>query len=464
MALKNIPENKKSSKKIISFKDMFFNSSWADGEFIDDVSDVMTRGSNPTSNRLFAVIVIFFITFIVWASFAKLDEVVHAEGKVVPSKSIQKIQNLEGGIVSDMLVSEGDFVEKGDILIKIDDTGALSSFEEQQVKLNSLEASLSRLRAEIAGEDKINFPTKLIKDNPRAIQVETALFNSRLSEKQAGLNVLEQQLQQKLQSYNETNAAVTQQKQSYAIAKEELDLTAPLLVDGVVSKVDFLRLKRQVSELDGEIKRAEASKRQAQAAINEVRRKVEEFEQGLKTKALEEKTEKEEQYARIKALISASEDTVRRTEVRSPVTGTIKKLLFNTIGGVIQPGQDIAEIVPLEDTLVIKARVNPKDIAFIRPDQKAIVKFTAYDYSIYGGLDATLEQISADSVYDEQTRESYYEIKVRTKQSYIGQRRENLNIIPGMTATVDLLTGKKTVMKYILKPVIKAQQRALTER
>jgi len=445
-------------------KKFFFDKSWADGDFIDDVSDVMTRGANPTANRLFAAIVAFFIIFLVWANFAKLDEVVHAEGKVVPSQSIQKIQNLEGGIVSDILVSEGDFVEQGEILVKIDDTGALSSFEEQQAKVNTLEASIARLIAEESNAKKISFSKALIKSNPEIVKAEKALFNSRQSEKNAGLRVIQQQLQQKLQSYGEAKATLDQKQQSYKIAKEELDLTEPLLQDGIVSKVDFLRLKRQVSELDGEINRAKAAKRGAQAAINEVRQRIKEFEQAVKTKILEEKGEKEEQYVRIKALITASEDTVRRTEVRSPVAGTIKTMLFNTIGGVIQPAQDIAEIVPLEDTLLVEAKVFPKDIAFIRPEQKAVVKFSAYDYSIYGGLDSTLEQISADSVYDERNQISYYKIKVRTKRNYIGERHENLTIIPGMTATVDLLTGKKTVIQYLLKPVLKAQQRALTER
>jgi adhesin transport system membrane fusion protein len=447
-----------------SVKNRFFSKNWNDGDFIDDVSDVMTRGANPTANRLFAAILAFFIIFIVWSFFAKLDEVVHAEGTVVPSTSIQKIQNLEGGIVSEILVKEGDFVEKGQILVKIDDTGALSSFEEQQAKLESLEASIARLIAEAANKKTIKFSKALTKSNPAIIKAERALFLSRKSERDAGLRVLQQQYQQRKQENNEAKATYEQKKQSYIIAKEELDLTMPLVKDGVVSKVDYLRLKRQVSELDGEIKRAYAAKKRTEAGISEVNQKITEFKQAVKTKILEEKAEKEEQYARIKALITASEDTVNRTEVRSPVTGTIKTMLFNTIGGVIQPAQDIAEIVPLGDTLVIEAKVFPKDIAFIHPNQKAVVKFSAYDFSIYGGLDAKLEQISADSVYDERNQVSYYEIKVRTNKNYLGLRHENLTIIPGMTATVDLITGKKTVMQYLLKPVLKAQQRALTER
>lgn len=447
-----------------SVKNHFFSKNWNDGDFIDDVSDVMTRGANPTANRLFLAITAFFIIFIIWSFYAKLDEVVHAEGTVVPSTSIQKIQNLEGGIVSEILVKEGDFVEKGQILVKIDDTGALSSFEEQQAKLESLEASIARLIAEAANQKSIKFSKELTKSNPSIIKAERALFLSRKSERDAGLRVVQQQYQQRKQENNEAKATYEQKKQSYIIAKEELDLTIPLVKDGVVSKVDYLRLKRQVSELDGEIKRAYASKKRTEAGINEASQKIAEFKQAVKTKILEEKAEKEEQYARIKALITASEDTVNRTEVRSPVTGTIKTMLFNTIGGVIQPAQDIAEIVPLGDTLVIEAKVFPKDIAFIHPNQKAVVKFSAYDFSIYGGLDAKLEQISADSVYDERNQVSYYKIKVRTNKNYLGLRHENLTIIPGMTATVDLITGKKTVMQYLLKPVLKAQQRALTER
>ena len=445
-------------------KNYFFNKTWNDGDFIDDVSDVMTRGANPTANRLFFAIFSFFVIFIVWSFYAKLDEVVHAEGTVVPSTSIQKIQNLEGGIVSEILVKEGDFVEKGQILVKIDDTGALSSFEEQQAKLESLEASIARLISEASNQKSIKFSKDLLKSNPAVVKAERALFLSRKSERDAGLSVVKQQYQQKKQENNEAKATYEQKKQSYLIAKEELDLTIPLVNDGVVSKVDYLRLKRQVTELDGEIKRAYASKKRTEAGIKEASQKIAEFKQAVKTKILEEKAEKEEQYARIKALITASEDTVNRTEVKSPVTGTIKTMLFNTIGGVIQPAQDIAEIVPLGDTLVIEAKVFPKDIAFIHPNQKAVVKFSAYDFSIYGGLDAQLEQISADSVYDERNQVSYYKIKVRTNKNYLGLRHENLTIIPGMTATVDLITGKKTVMQYLLKPVLKAQQIALTER
>lgn len=456
--MKNVKTNK------FSLKEFFFNKSWTDGDFIDDVSDVMTRGANPVANRLFAVITMFFIIFIVWACFAKLDEVVHAEGSVVPSKSIQKIQNLEGGIVSEILVSEGDFVTEGQILVKIDDTGALSSFDEQQAKMNSLEASIARLIAEATNSKSIKFSKELLNSSPSIIKAERNLFLSRTSERKSGLSIIQQQYQQKKQEYNEALATLNQKKQSYKIAKEELDLTSPLVQDGIVSKVEFLRLKRQVSELNGEINRAYASKKRTQAGIKEVSQKISEYKQAIKTKILEEKAEKEEQFARFKALITASQDTVNRTDVRSPVTGTIKTMLFNTIGGVIQPAQDIAEIVPLEDTLVIEAKVFPKDIAFIRPDQRAVVKFSAYDFSIYGGLDAKLEQISADSVYDERNQISYYKIKVRTNKNYLGLRHQNLTIIPGMTATVDLLTGKKTVMSYLLKPVLKAKQRALTER
>lgn len=374
------------------------------------------------TSRLFTHIILwsallFFIAAFLWAKYAILDEVTVGQGKVIPSSQIQIIQNLEGGIVSKLFVQEGQIVERNQTLMQIDNTRFMASFNEAQKKLASLQIQVIRLSAEMKNTPMV-IPSSFVKENPDMVEAEKALYDSRKEE-------------------------VIQLNAALDAAIKELNLSKPLVAKGAVSEVEILRLQRSVNELKGKISQ-------------------------FKSQALEQLNKAKGEMAALSESHRADKDRLVRTTVRSPVKGIVKRIKVNTIGGVLQPGMDIIEIVPLDDTLLIEAKVKPADIGFIHPGQEAMVKLTAYDFSIYGGLPGKVEQISADTITDDKNssnkEETYYLIRVRTTKNYLGSEAKPLYIIPGMMATVDILTGQKSVLDYILKPILKARATALRER
>lgn len=433
-----------------------------DLEFISDARAAILE-QVPRGGRFILWGTIFFLALaIVWASRAELDEVTRGDGKVIPSRQIQVIQNLEGGIISEIQVQEGDVVGIGQALIKIDDVRFSSSFRENQVRLAALQSKSERLTAEAAGKAFVP-PEKLEKEHPEVVRREVELYNSRKQQHSATINILKQQIRQRQQELSELRVRKSQLQTNYELANRELELTRPLVAQGAISEVEVLRLERTVNELKGDLDSTRHAIPKAQSKYEEAQRKVEEAQL---TFLNEVRTELNEAQAEISGLSEsgmALADRVRRTIVRSPVKGQISRMLVNTVGGVIQPGMDLVEVVPIEDSLLVEARIRPSDIGFLHPGQKAVVKFTAYDFAIYGGLEAQLEYISADSLTDEQG-DLYYLVRVRTKKNYLGEEKDPLAIIPGMMAGVDILTGKKTVLEYLLKPVLRAKEYALRER
>jgi len=405
---------------------------------------------------------IFLLIALVWSALAELDEVTRGEGKVIPSTQIQIVQNLEGGILSEILIKPGDVVKNNQVILKIDDTRFSSSFREGRVNFAALQAKAARLKAEADGLDVMELGEVNI-DDTEVVKQEQLLFESRKQELANTLSILEQQLAQRQQELSELQAKAQQLKRSLNLVKKELSLTRPLVNDGAISEVEVLRLERQVNDLSGELQRTRLAIPSANAKLSEAKAKREEQVFIFRNEAREEYNQVASDLRRLNESNMALEDRVNRTEVRSPVNGTIKQVMVSTIGGVIQPGMDLVEIVPLDDTLVIEARIRPADIAFLHSEQKATVKFTAYDYAIYGGLDAKVEHISADTITDEQG-DSYYLVKVRTDKNSLGTKEGVLPIIPGMLTNVDILTGKKTVLDYLLKPVLKAREKAMRER
>jgi adhesin transport system membrane fusion protein len=400
------------------------------------------------------------LVLIVWAAFAKLDEVTRGEGKVIPSSQNQIMQSLDGGIVSEILVKEGQTVEKGQLLLKIDPTRFVSSLRENRAQYLALLAKSARLTALAEGKEFVP-PPEAQKDIPEIVEQERQAFLSKRMELDASVGVARQQLTQRSQELNEVRARRDQASQSYDLTARELDVTRPLIKTGAVSDVEILRLERDVARYRGERDAASAQIPRIQAAIGEAQRKIQEVELQLKNQA---RSELSDTNAKISALSEGSvglEDRVRQAEIRAPMRGTVKQLYVHTIGGVVQPGKEIVEVVPTDEALLLEARVLPRDIAFLRPGQPALVKFTAYDFSIYGGLEGTLEHIGADTVVDEKGN-AFYEVRVRTNHAAIGDR--HLPIIPGMVAEVDILTGKKSILSYLLKPVLRAKAAALTER
>lgn len=433
-----------------------------DLEFVSDLNAAILEQTPRGGRFVLWGAVVFLVLAVYWANQAELDEITRGSGKVIPSRQVQVIQNLEGGIVSDILVKEGEIVKIGQALLKIDDVRFSSSYRESRMRLLALQAKAERLKAEAA--DVPFIPSKaLAKERPEVVRRELELHGSRQQQQSATINILNQQVSQRQQELTELNAKKRQLDRSYHLVLRELELTKPLVAEGAISEVELLRLERTVNELKGDLESTTLAIPKARSKSQEAMRKVEEAKLSFLNEVRSELNEVTAEISRITESNTALKDRVQRTVVRSLVKGQVKRLLVNTVGGVIQPGMDIVEVVPLEDSLLVEARIRPSDIGFLHPGQKAVVKFSAYDFAIYGGLEADLEYISADSLTDEQG-EPYYLVRVRTKKNYLGEEGSPLAIIPGMMAGVDILTGKKTVLEYLLKPVLRAKEFALTER
>lgn len=433
-----------------------------DLDFMPDTYAAEVESTPVAAHAILWVTVIFLVVAVIWANLAKLDEVTHANGRVIPSGQIQVVQNLEGGILAEILVKAGDRVTKNQSLIRMDDTRFASSFNEGVLTAQVLQAKLARLQAEISGEP-FQSPEGFPPEHAELIEDERQLYRSRQQELSSGIDILRQQLTQHGHALAELRAEEKKLTRNADLAMQELALTEPLVETGAVSKVELLRLQIAVNESLGRLEVTRLTVPKAEAIIAEAREKIQERQQQFTNASRAEMNEIKSQLGRLNIANVALEDRVMRTDVRSPVDGTVKRILVNTTGGVIQPGMDLIEIVPSNDTLLVEAKIRPSDIAFIHPGQQATVKLTAYDFAIYGGLDSVLELISADSISDE-TGEHFFQIRVRTNKNYLGSDSNPLPIIPGMTATVDIITGEKTVMDYILKPLKRAQASALSER
>lgn len=399
---------------------------------------------------------------IVWASLSSLDEITIGEGKVVPSSQVQIIQNLEGGIVSQIPVKVGDLVQKGQIVIQLDETRFSSSVGESKAKNQALMAKIARLTAESAGVPFVA-PAELVKEAPKIAEDEKALHDNRQRELDASLGVLRQQVGQRSQEIAEKTARYKQLQESYGLIAQELKMSKPLLAQGVMSEVEILRIERQVSDTRGEMDATRLAIPRLEAQLAEARNKLEGAAAKFRSDAANELAPAKADFAGTNASNIAVEDRLARTAIRSSLTGIVKQIKVNTVGGVIQPGMEVMEIVPLEDKLLIEAKIRPSDIGFLRPGQPALVKISAYDFSIYGGLEATVENITADSITTDKG-ESFYLIRVRTTRNSLGSSEKPLAIIPGMLATVHIRTGKKSVLSYLLKPVMKAKYDAMRER
>jgi adhesin transport system membrane fusion protein len=420
---------------------------------------VMSRQRTQRAQQLVRLTALAIVLLLIWAAFARVDEVTKGDGRVIPSRQLQVLQSLDGGVVSDILVREGQVVEAGQLLLKIDETRATSGVRESAAQGFSLRARGARLRA-LAEGSAFKPPAPTNAEEEHILEEERRLYESKMSELSTLVSISRQQLSQRQQEQAEAQSRRSAALRSLELAQQELAQTRPLLTTGAVSQVDILRLERDVTKNRGDAEQALAQIARVQAAIGEATRKIQETELSFRNEA---RRDMAEAMGKLNALTEGSvalTDRVDKAQVKSPVRGRVQRLMANTVGGVVQPGKDIVEIVPLDDTLILEARVFPRDIAFIVPGQSAMVKFTAYDFSIYGGLEAKVENISPDTVIDEKGN-AFYLVRVRTNRPDFG---DNLPVIPGMTAEVDILTGHKTVLSYLLKPVLKAKAYALRER
>ncbi|NQD38890.1 HlyD family type I secretion periplasmic adaptor subunit [Permianibacter sp. IMCC34836] len=430
-----------------------------DMDFLEDAdAEILAQDERGLRAVIWSCVILALI-LLLWASMARIDEVARGEGKVIPSSQIQILQSYDGGVVEEILVREGAIVDKNQLLLRIDPTRFNSTLRETTVQVEALQAKAARLEA-LVNNKPFTPPPGLQQADAALIAQERSLYESSLAGLRNNLGIALDQQKQREQELTEVRARNKQASEGLDLAEQELKVTKPLVSTGAVSPVELLRLEREVSRLRGEKAASEAQIPRLEAAVGEAKGKLDEVSLNFRN---EMGAELSDVQAKLKGMTESSgalADRVKHTEIRSPVRGTVKQMHVNTLGGVVQPAQSIIEIVPLEDSLLLEVRILPKDIAFIRSGQQALVKFTAYDFAIYGGLDATVEQISADTVTDDKGN-AFYIVKVRTKTAWLGSAR--LPIIPGMVAEVDLLTGKRTVLSYLLKPVLRATQRAMGE-
>jgi membrane fusion protein, adhesin transport system len=410
----------------------------SDFAFANDIKAAVDLRTPRTSRMLLLATVAMVVTGLIWANFAILEEVTRGNGRVVPSRSTQFVQSLEGGIVNEILIQEGEIVQQNQALMRISDVKFASELGEVRERRGAMAARVARLEAEAQGRSSVSFPEDVAAEHTAP---ELAVFEARVRRLHQDLDVMRQQ-----------EIRLTE---TLAILMKEVNLTRNLFKQKVVPEIEMLRLERQSSEMRGQ--------------LAETRAKLEHATAAFRSQAEEDLAKSRGDLAVLDETIKSAQDRVRRTELRAPVYGIVNRLNVNTVGSVVQPAANVMEIVPLDDTLLVEGRIRPADIGFIRPQQDAVVKLTAYDPSVYGSLKGKVERISADAIVDEKERaqekgETFYRVMIRTDKNYLGTPEKQLPIIPGMVTTVEILTGEKSVLDYLLKPARMIRDSALRER
>ncbi len=422
----------------------------------------MKLNAKVNANTLLLAIAGFFVIFILWASIAELDEVTRASGRIVPSKQIQTIQNLEGGIVKEILVRQGDKVKAGDVLVRLDRTQFDAEFNRNEEEFFSLEAMIARLTAESNFEEPAYEPA-FAQEHENLVNRELNLFNARRAEFSASISSLEARLRQIEQEEIEARISMTSAQSASELATKEVEILRPLVERGIGPQLELVRAEQRKIEAEGEYRIAELGIEKATKSVEEVNLQIEAERQKFRASVLTELNEAQTSRNQLVDSLPALSDRVNRTDVIAPTDGTINQVLVTTIGGVVDSGMPIVELVPLDDTLLVEAEVLPQDIAFLYPGQLARVKLTAYDFARYGALEGSVENISADAILNEQ-QEYMYVIQVRTQENSLPSDDGDLPILPGMVADVDILYGKKSIMAYLMNPVLKLQENAFRER
>jgi len=433
-----------------------------DFEFMQSLSSAILEQSPTRISRVLKIWLITILLFVIWASLAEIDEITRGDGDVVPYGQNQIIQNLEGGILESILVREGQTIQKGDKILKINNAESISKSETNQMKYEELLAKKYRLEAQ-ANDKKFEAKETDNIELKQQILLAQNLYDSNKLEFLATDNVIVQQVEQKKQEYKEAKSKVKSLRTSLEYVTQEISMTAPMVREGVKSKVDFLKLKREANGIKNDIESAKLSLPRLASAIKEYRQKRIENKQLFINTAKKELNEVSAELLRLRTQQIAFSDEVKRTAVISPVDGIVQKLYVNTIGGVIKPGADLVEIVPTNEKLFLEVKIKPSDIAFLHPGAEAKIKVSAYDFAIHGGLIGKIVNISPDTITDKEEN-TFYLINIETEKNYLGTKQNPLNIIPGMTVNVDIVTGKKTVMEYILKPILKSKQYVFSER
>ncbi len=431
-------------------------------EYLESLSAAVLH-KRPSSTRFVLFFWIISVGLLIaWASITNIDEIIRSKGEIIPFGDNQVLQNLEGGIVSEINVKEGDMVKEGDVLIKIENSKSLSTFESNELKRYELRSRITRLKAEIDMKPLV-FSKELKKSVPSLLREEKLLYDTDMRQFNAQIQILKEQLSQQQQQLKEATQKIKHLKRSFELISEEVSMTAPMVKKGVRSKIDYLKLQREANRVEDEMTAAELSIPRLESSIEEAKEKIKESRQSLQLKNRKELTEALAESQRVIAQIKGMEDSVNRTIIRSPVDGMVQKLYLHTIGGVVKPGMDMIEVVPIYENLIVEVKIEPKDIAFVYADQSAKVKFTAYDFAIYGSLDAKVLTISPDTQTDQEGN-TYYIVRLKTDKNYLGHADKPLKIIPGMVVSADIITGKRTILDYIIQPMIKSRDYVFSDK
>ena len=413
--------------------------------------------------RMFAwPVMVLLTTLLTWSFFAQLDETAISEGQVVPQGKVKVIQHLEGGIIEQLFVAEGDTVKDGDRLLQLNLASTGANKEELQVRLDAQLLIRARLLAEAEGTE-LAFPDDVAKRRPTLVGSQRQAHDARKRELNSQMTVLKEQVKQKELEVQELTAKTKAVTRNHKLATERLKMSKSLLSEGLTAKMAHLELEAEVESLDGEMKSLAPALPKARAAVAEVKQRLAEGEIKFRREAREELGKTEQEIARVQELLQRATEVGSRAEIKSPLDGVVKNLKFTTIGGVVRPGDPIMEIVPTGEQLVIQAKLNPTDRGYVTEGQSAMVKISTYDFARYGGLEGTVIQVAPDSTTDEKGN-VFFRVVVQTQKNYLGQSEGSLPIVPGMQATVAIHTGKKSVMDYLIKPVLKLKDEAFRER
>ncbi|UCI25770.1 HlyD family type I secretion periplasmic adaptor subunit [Mesorhizobium sp. B2-8-5] len=407
-----------------------------------------------------------FVCFTAWASFAEVDEIARGDGKVIPASKTQIIQASEAGVVQEIAVQIGQTVKKNDLIIRLDNSGNTSSLGEEKAKARALQARIARLQFEQSGSVEGSFPcpVEIQKVAPEICDNEQKLLVARRDNFEVKLSVLKSRLDQREKELDEATANADRLSKSLAVTDQEAALVEPMVKKGLMAKTEQIRVEREQTDLHGQLTLAGETIKKTKSAITEAQLQVNELGLQLQQEALSDLTQALADLSVVDETIRGATDKVARTDIRSPVDGIVNTLDVNTLGAFVQPGAVVAGIVPTSETLLVEARVSPRDVAFIQPNQEALIKVTAYDFSIFGGIEGKVSNITADSLVDQKTGEPYYQVRVATEKSTLTRNGKTYSIIPGMICSVDIKTGRKTILNYLLKPINKARQEAMSER
>lgn len=442
---------------------------WHDGDFMDDVRQATLRGANPAAELLFYTLLTFIGVFLLWAAIAPLDEITHGQAQVIPSGKVQTVGSTDGGVVQEILVHAGEIVEKGQALVRLNDSNAAAGFGEKASRRDYLQANIMRIQAEL-NKTPLVFDEAFKAKNPDLVRETSSLYDNRKSELESSSSVFVEQLEQRKQELNDARRKAASLGEALGLAQKEYDMTKPYLDSGAISKVDVLKLERAVVDARKDFNTATTAVPTAEAAVREAEGKLSEGTLKFQNEERDDLGKYTDEFNRLGSTIRADTNRVDQALLKSPIRAEVKQVLVNTVGQAVQPNANIVELVPIDETLLVEAKIKPSDIAFIRQGMPAKVKITAYDSSIYGGLEGRVENISGDSFTDDKGArrpgepETYFKVLVRTNRNYLKHNGQQLPIKSGMVATADIVTGRKTILQYLLKPINKARESAMTER